>query len=188
MKIKKGNNRIVFTFPKLGFVIKLPVINWFKAFKPVLTWKVGGIKSRRMLIRYFQWPVEASEGFKNYLFRGFLANIAEYKFYKKTKHSFLKPTYFSLFGLFNIQKYGPLCELGEIDFWCQLYALTDGDVFADGHHFASPHNFSLEDKLQMLDYGSKRTHKVIIEHGDNILKNFDPSYSWDVEKEKIEYS
>ncbi|MDD2680746.1 MAG: hypothetical protein PHE20_01430 [Patescibacteria group bacterium] len=186
MKIKKGNNRIVFTFPFLGIVIKFPIINLFRVFKTVFTGRVEGIRNKKLFKRYFEWSVHDPNSFKYALFRGLLANWSEFRFYRNTKNPFLTPTYFSLLGFVNIQKHGRECQLLQADLWCQLFALTGGKVFDDAHHFSEPHNFCLQkDKLQIFDYGSSRTHKVILEYGEKIVENFNASYCWEEEKKKI---
>jgi hypothetical protein len=64
--------------------------------------------------------------------------------------------------------------------------LTKGDVLWDPHHFENPSNFCFHDgKLLMLDYGSRKGHSVIINHGERIIKLFDPKYSWKEEKNKL---
>jgi hypothetical protein len=128
-------------------------------------------------------PSDCTYGYKNWLFGGIMANWREFVFFHKTKHPFLLPTRFSFFGLFNIQTAGEPCLIKYVDLWCQLYELTDGKVFADSHHFENPNNFCFNGGvLRMLDYGSKRTHKVIADFGEKILKSFDPKYDWEEKK------
>lgn len=186
MKVKKGQTRIVFLFPLIGIVIKIPIIRIFRAISPFF-YLTPSLRGRRLKFfkKYVGYPVDAGE-FKWSLFDGICCNTNEYWFYKRTKNIFLQPTYFCLFGFLNIQKYGKVCELGETDFWCQLYELTNGRVFDSPHHFANPNNFCFcNGELRILDYGNCRTHGVILQYGEKIIKSFNPAYSWEEEKKKF---
>lgn len=184
MKFRHGRYRFVFAFPLLGIAIKFPVIRLFS-----VAWNI--IKHLAHLRVKYVWheamiEVDCYYGYRNWLFGGIVANWREFVFFRKTKHSFLQPTYFSLFGLFNIQKVAEPCQLQAVDLWCQLYELTNGKVFADSHHFENPDNFCLAGGvLRILDYGSKRTHGVITEFGDKILNSFDPKFDWEEKKKAI---
>ena len=95
------------------------------------------------------------------------------------------PTYFSFFGLFNIQKRGKLLDVNRKDLFQQLYDLTNGEVFDDSHAFANPANFCLQNgKLVMIDY-SKKSRNVLIKYGEKIQQEFNLSYSWEEEYKKL---
>ncbi len=189
MQIKKGQDRIVFIFPLIGIVIKFPIIHFFRVFRRTYCVLRGDGKNKKekweWIKEHLTYPIEAYFGFKGLLFRGLVANWREFWFYLKTRHSFLQPTYFSLFGLLNIQRYDEPCRLQNVDLWCQLYEMTNGQVFDDSHHFENPHNFCFHNgKLRMLDYGSRRTWGVISNYGAKIIEHFNPAYSWEEEKKK----
>ena len=165
MKIKKGTDRIVVAFPLLGIVVKIPIIHFIRLFS-VLTTEKGEFP-----LYWKYWKMK--------IFSGLISNWNEFRFYWRTRNPFLQPTYFSIFGLLNIQRYGEPCNLQIVDLWCQLHELTDGSVFDDSHHFANPNNFCFyKGKLRISDYGSQRSHRVIMKYGERIFKFFDPAYSW----------
>ena len=168
MKIAKGKWRIVFVFPWFGIVIKIPVIRFYEGIKPFLKpkeWK--RLKGRTVLLKLmikYRRP---------FLFGGLVNNWNEFWFYLKTRNPFLQPTYFSFFGLFNIQRYGEPCNLPIIDLWKCLYKITNGEVFEDSHTFGDPNNFCFYNgKLRIVDYGSRRTHPVIRRYGKRIIELF----------------
>lgn len=192
MQIKIGSDRIVFVLPKLGFVIKLPIFHLFE----IIEHHYYLIKDRNKYIkggfnklfkRYFKTSMGYRMGFKGAVLGGMHANWLEYLFWKRTRNPFLRPTYFSLFGLINIQKYGNLCRLDEIDFLIQLRILTKDKIYDNPHHFSNPGNYVLENKkLQITDYGSRRDYGVIVRYGKKIVAEFNPSYSWVEEKKKLQ--
>ena len=183
MQTRKGNDRIVFIFPRIKLVIKIPFIHLFLAFSPFFKKEDRKVE---YLKNYFTYPLECYGGFKRLMFKGIVDNWNECYFYWKTKNPFLQPTYFSLFGILNVQLYGNSCNLKTVDLWCQLYELTEGKVFDDSHHFANENNFCFhKEKLRMLDYGSKRTHNVIKQYGKKIVELFNNNYCWEVEKLKF---
>ena len=184
MQIIKGRDRIVFIFPLLGIAVKFPVIHFFAAIKPFF-YRFPKGKRGKYLKRHVFRSSESNLGVKGLLFKGVFANWCEFWLYLKTQNTFLQPTYFSLFGLLNIQRHGELCRLKEINLWCQLSELTNGKVFDDPHHFSNPRNFCLcGRKLRIFDYGSCRSHDVIIQYGAKIVDFFNPMYCWEEEENK----
>jgi len=184
MNIKIGQRRVVIIISVLGVVIKLPIIHLLRDIgmvcKHIVHWRIGAIISECAM------PIDCRFGYKNHLFGGIVDNWREFVFFRKTKHPFLLPTYFSFFGLLNIQRAGEPCQLKDVDLWCQLYELTDGKVFDDSHHFENPANFVLEGRrLRMIDYGSIRTHGVITQYGKKIVETFDPSFDWEEKKKAL---
>lgn len=186
MEIRTGETRIVVLLPLLGLAIKFPKIHPFKAFG--LFRQLMKRDNRWELLRkYWKFPPRAVGAFKYLLTRGILCNWQEFKFYSQTRNPLLHPTYFSLFGLLNIQAIGQPCGLKDVDLWCQLYELTEGKVFEDSHCFANPRNFCLSSgKLKITDYGSEGSQNVILAYGQKIYDLFDSSYCW--EKEKLKHS
>ena len=184
MKIVKGESRLVVVFPELGIVIKFPIIHLAIGFR--VFWDDLSRKGNRLHDELFRYTIEMYGSLKRLLFKGVVDNWRECRFYKKTRHSFCQPTYFSLFGFLNIQRFAHTCTLQEIDLWCQLHELTKGAVFKDSHHFINPDNFCLNGgMLRILDYGGVRTQEVVREFGDNILQNFNLNYSWEERKKEL---
>lgn len=72
----------------------------------------------------------------------------------------------------------PPLSLDRLDFLCQIDRLIGDAVNKDSHHFFNLANFGLTDtgKLKILDYGSPQTQEIIVESGDEIVRNFDPKF------------
>jgi len=183
MQVKKGQDRIVILFPWIGIAVKFPIVHFWR----VVCLLCYDIKRGNWdcLKKNWEWPIEARSGFKGLLFRGLATNWGEFRFYRSTHNPFLQPTYLS-FGFVNIQRYDEPCKLKNVDLWCQLYELTNGDVFADSHHFENPRNFCFNNgMLRILDYGSRRSQGVISKHGARIVEVFNSAYDWEEEKAKL---
>ena len=166
MQVKTGSDRVVFLFPALGIAVKFPIIHF------VVAWELlfGGLKK-------YGWKLIG--GVLNLLFRGLADNWMEVWFYVRTRNPFLQPTYFSLFGIFTVQRYGKPCPFRDIDLKHQLEELTDGRAREDGHHFFDSQNFTFsQGALRMIDYGNKRARGVIADYGVRISKRFNPTYEW----------
>lgn len=110
------------------------------------------------------------------LFAGIMANLHEWKFYRKTKNPFTMPTYFSFFGLFNIQKRGEtvnFCERDELrSYVCQNIEEED-QLFCDEHTLSSVDNYCLDNEhLKLVDYGNRQVAEFLIINGENLYNNF----------------
>ena len=178
MEFKKGRYRFVIVFPSIGVAIKLPIIRLGETLKEltraIKRLDFGGIKvSTRISI-----DQGGIVGYKHYLFGGFFFNWREFLFFLKTRHPFLQPTYFSFFGLFNVQKADKPCPVNRNEFRAQLRKITNNRAGWDSHHFTNPDNFCLHSsRLRMCDYGSKGTQEIITEHGQKIYESFDPNFN-----------
>ncbi|MDD4901932.1 MAG: hypothetical protein PHE24_02240, partial [Patescibacteria group bacterium] len=74
------------------------------------------------------------------------------------------------------QKFGQLYGGNWRAMWRQFLDLTGDEVLDDGHHFENRENFCLhQDKLRILDYGSRATQKIVAQYGEKIHNNFDPN-------------
>jgi len=182
MKIKKGTTRIAWLIPFFGIVIKFPVIKPKEFFiclrDGFRNWEYMKIQLRAPIGR-------GIPKFKDCLFWGIKCNWQEFCFYIRTRNIFLQPTYFSLFGLVNIQRLGKPCKFTTTDLWCQLHELTNGKVWAHSHHFAEPDNFCFDGTLRIVDYGDKRTQGVVSECGLKIVNEFDPTYNREEKKKAL---
>ena len=181
IKIKRGQTRIVLIIGN-WFVIKLPIIY----LRAGLNNAFGSIKRGHFIsheIKKYNYLISGSV--KRYLLAGLINNWKEFRFYKKSKLPILMPTYFSFFGLFNIQKAGQPISIKSVDLWCQLYGLTNGRIFDDSHTFNDPTNFCIErGRLKIIDYGEE-VHAVLTKYGYKIFNEFDFSYDWKIEKQKL---
>ncbi|MCU0679191.1 MAG: hypothetical protein MUC28_01950 [Planctomycetes bacterium] len=104
-------------------------------------------------------------------------NWSEFTFCLKNKTPFLLRTYFSFFGIFNIQiqKFGESIEMREGAMFVQFNLLTNQDVWhlADEHTFANKENFCKSDgHIRIRDYGGKNTQAIIQKYGNKIYENF----------------
>lgn len=169
MKIVRGNTRTVLIFE--NFVVKFPQMHLRKTYKLL-----------RMMPCY-QWPliwgnsIYSGDSIRRNLFRGIVVNWKEFSFYCSTQSLFLVPTYFSLFGLLNVQKRVKITKINSTNLWVQLSILTGDRLWCDSHSFDNSSNFGEEDgRLVMVDYGSPRIHDLLREYGDKIFKDFDLNY------------
>lgn len=133
-------------------------------------------KSKQLSLKVLPKRAYETFGIRYSLFGGIMANWNEYLFYQKTRNPFLMPTYFSLFGLINIQK-----KSRKIDFWSHedvwLYvcrnSINENQPFCDSHSFDEIENFGLDgDKLRMHDYGSRHIREFLRLNGENLFNNF----------------
>ena len=181
MQIKKGQNRIVLLFPSVKIVIKVPIIHLLTVIHSIFInrrrrdWKFLRINITSPLCGKYR----GYRGYRAYLFLGIVCNWNEFWFFWKTRNFFLQPTYFSFFGLFNIQKLGIKCAVTRVNLWDQLKIISDKLVEKDYHHFSVPKNFTLDKgKLRILDYGDQKTQEIILECGKKIFNEFNPNYDW----------
>lgn len=182
VQVQKGGNRIVFIFPLVRIVIKLPIIYLVAGIHTLLY----ELKEGCLWSHWRDYTVEHYGTLKRLLCKGIVDNWREFQFYTKTHHPFLQPSYFSFLGLINVQRLGQPCTIKSTDLWCQLYELTQGAVFKNSHCFANPDNFCFQDgSIRIFDYGDPRTQEVIREFGAKIMKDFDPRYSWEERKKQL---
>lgn len=179
MRIFIGETRRVVTLESFGIVIKLP-----RVYVRGSIWSLcNSASSLKFLWSNLWWSSEIHSSVRWFLFRGISHNWHEYRFWRKTRNPFLQPTYFSLLGLINIQKFGQICVLKDIDVWCQLQEITELGCHPDGHTFERAENFVMEnDEIRIVDYGSPGAREIVTKHGDNISRLFDPTYSWEERK------
>lgn len=162
MQIKHGTNRVALLIPSLGLAIKFPRI-----FATML-WKQlyhGYLKRRDWggLWWFLTAPANKMCSFRYFLFRGLLDNLSEFRFYLKTRNKFAWPTYFSLVGIFNIQKLGKVLPFDEVyDVYHAIIGIAGSDV-RDAHCFGESDNYcrGSDGKLYLLDYASLNSQLVL---------------------------
>lgn len=188
MQFKKGTSRYVLILPFLGIVIKFPIIHIDYIFNMFLSClRAERVFGRlRLFIRsFYAYDIRAYGSAKRFLFLGIFSNWREFCFFLDEQNDFCVPTYFSLFGFLNIQKYANgKCEFDDSALWGQLYHWTDRDIWHNPHHFSNTDNFCVENgKLMILDYGCVETHYVLRKYGERIHQNFNPKIiNWDYSK------
>jgi len=179
MHIKRGTSRLVICLPKLGLVIKVPLARPFVFVGHVINSINRGRQSKNIKKR-LKWAVwlgkdtDVVDNIRYTLLNGTYQNWQEYRLWRCTRSSFLEPTFCSLLGLINVQKYGEqLTGISKVALWSQLLELSNQAVWSNGHHFANPDNFSFrEGVIRMLDYGGHGMEYVVVEHGENIARHF----------------
>jgi hypothetical protein len=123
------------------------------------------------------FPIGSLGSVRRLLLKGVVDNWREWRFWVNHKHPVCQPTYFSFFGIFNVQALSEPCTMKNANLWAHLFVLTGGAVFKDGHHFADNRNFGFcAGQIRMLDYASTGSQEVITQYGDTIVKRFDPSF------------
>lgn len=194
MHIAHGDHRRVIAIPRFGIVIKLPQKTadhqketrkkeWrhflrellLPLRKPsVLRHPYGAwIHWVRIGARYV-WAANCACSF----WCGIVENWSEFCFYRRAttlESMLLVPTYLSLFGLCNIQRYAKPCVL-EWRVVSRLFDRLIGDhTHADGHHFQNPGNFTGLERgyVTMLDYGSSKVQRILSEQAPALLQPFD---------------
>ena len=153
MITESGRTRWVVALPSLGIVLKFAIFRWCRF--PGQT-----------------WPQTFSDGW--------LANLRERRFYRRTHHPFCWPTWFSLFGLVNIQ---PMASSMPVRFSWRFflaffpdYQTFEDALWPDHHAFNDRVNFCIDDEgyIRMLDYGSAAAGEVIKTHGHLLHRPFTP--------------
>ena len=167
MTVKRGKTRIVIVLGKIA--IKLPRLYLLPLLRSFI-WHIN--KSRKTLKLFLKRELP------RYLLRGIICNWIEFTFYENSRLHILAATYFSLFGLINIQSAeGVPLEMEDVDLWVQLFGLTNEAVWGDSHAFAESDNFIVANgKIQMVDYGSRNTQKVLLKWGNKMQDNFNLSF------------
>lgn len=173
-------------------VIKIARIYFFKAVHTFLYFLFNYGINKKLGIKYHfkNYTYEQYGTIQRLLFSGIMTNFYENKIYKRTKSKFLMPTYFSFFGLINIQKAGFKTSIKKPEnLWCQFFYITKTNLWKYGfnkHHFANPDNFcKLNKKLVVVDYGDKRNYHFILKFGEKIYNEFDFNFDWEKEKNKL---
>lgn len=111
-----------------------------------------------------------------FLLAGIMANLQEWRFYRKTKNIFVMPTYFSFLGIINIQKRGSrICFWDDVGVRCYIHKNCQNSLqlFCDGHTLSNIDNFCLDGKnFRMVDYGSRYIESFLEVNGKNLYENF----------------
>ncbi len=173
MITKKGRYRFVVISPLLGLAFKFPILHPLKAFR--LAWRLVQQKDYKYLWIMITWPINSPDirGYGDLMFGAIWVNWSEFMFFWKTRHPFLQPTYFSFFGLLNIQKAGAPCVIKEKVLCDALYDIAGETIFDDPHHLTSPGNYCFDNgKFRIIDYGSKMTYRMILESGEKVMAFF----------------
>lgn len=186
--IEIGETRIVIILPFLGIVIKIARIRLISCFKIHRRYFFGKdfapeYKPYRQRLRMLRdrW---SRASYYNYsprwhLFAGSMSNLREYRLSRKLDQlNLLAPTFFSLWGLVNIQAYTkrpPQDPERHMRIWKGLLDISERDFFKDAHHWAdeTEGNIGLwRGYLVMHDYGGFFTGPILKRHGKKIKEVF----------------
>jgi len=182
MEIHHGSHRLVVAFPHYGIAIKIAKIRPWSAIKSLASNFNGYLKGYYKLsglitlwwLQLFGFKSEGLHTAKSALFMGILDNWREFFYYRRTRNPFLQPTWISLFGFINIQRYGRPCDEACGDLYKSMYYLSERMIATDGHHFNDNRNFTLvSGHLRILDYGGRNTQQIISRYGRKIWSEFD---------------
>lgn len=188
--IATGESRRVIAIPQLGLAFKFArfycgsaIDIWSSGWTRHKMYKLGkkhGVSFKEFLReQLFERTSEHSWCLKSALGAGVMANWRERKFYKNSELSFrplLQPTFFSFFGLFNIQKYGKPADIQKDSepIYHAFYPIAGQDLLKDGHHWVNGSNFHLTpDGPRLLDYGNTATQLIVKKHGSELYARFD---------------
>jgi len=182
--IKIGREKIVLLMPKLGIVVKLPRIRFVGVIKSVIHNLLKG-DWLRLKTHFKRAPTIPEFSYWYPILSGIVTNFSEFWYYATTWNPFLQPTYFSLFGLINIQRYGEPCTMPQQEFRNELERIVGQKYMWDSHHFINPANFCLtvgkmrekdseisRVRLRMHDYGTPRSQAVVTICGYYIYREF----------------
>lgn len=186
----KGSSRFVLAVPQLGLVFKFPRIPFADAWAKLRSAKSrhrrfrlgreGGEPFLKFLQReFFEYRVEHFASLKRTLCKGIVDNWRERKYYKRSdseRRKLLQPTYLSLLGLVNIQKYGkPMSCSSPGELYNAYFEVVGPPLNKDGHHFYNDDNFHhTGSSIRLLDYGSLATQQVLTDYSSEILRRFVP--------------
>ena len=162
MIIKHGTYRMALIFD--SFVIKIAKVHALLAIIKLISWAKKG-----RLRQNFSLSFGSFNGPREWLVKGILENWHEFSFCIFEDNRFIMPTYFSFFGLFNIQKRGSLSKISLRDL-DRLFLPILGKKFYRSHHWSNPDNFVLDEfgHITMCDYGSPKTKQEVSCHVDEL--------------------
>lgn len=165
-----GTSRIVILIPFMGIAVKLPIIRVNMLLEAIWA-DVSRYKFKRSW-KTITGELEYPFSLRWCLFTGIVANIEEFRFWKRTRHDFVWATQSSFFGLANIQRLGKRCGYTSKEVWIALHKIAGDDLFEDNHCFAESTNFCIgkDGKLKLLDYGSLGSQKVVLQYGSEFAK------------------
>lgn len=165
----------MFVFPKLNFVIKIPHISFSLLYLAIRLFLKNDSRDK------------VRESIKNLICGGIRENKVENNFWKKNRYNFLAPTFFSFFGILNVQKYADINSL--LNFVWQI-RISPGDIILDffskegkasgwlKHSFKNVENFGFSNgKVLILDYGEKKIISILQKYGEKAFQKINEKFS-----------
>lgn len=179
--ISSGDDRRVIAIPHMNVVLKVARIHWWYA----LDFIIYAFKTHQPRGKLHEWwrhqidesTTEHNSCLKRFLFGGICANWRERRFYKERPDlKILQPTYFSLLGFLNVQRYGiPIDDAESTSVYHAFYPIAGQDLIRDSHHWVHGPNFHLtpESRPKILDYGGTKTQMILTKYGNALHDRFD---------------
>jgi len=186
MYIAQGHRRIVLVIPRLGIVLKFPIIR-INVFLSDGLFVIKRRNFRNFIKWLFVYTPDQYFGARNRLFGGIVDNQREYWLSTYYPMQIIQPTYFSFFGLINIQKAGePLDQTEATDFFSFLLQYVKDKhedyrlLFSLGHHIEIV-NFCTnnDDSIRIVDYGNPRLWWYLMLYGDQIIEDYKAIFKHD---------
>jgi hypothetical protein len=181
MEIKAGTSRIVLLIPTLKIAVKFANPYIWQAVKTTygffaqIPTKAPQDWARWFKIHWTYNPKRQILSIPQMLFQGVFENWSEFWFCQQARNPMAQPTYFSFFGLINIQAISKPCMVNEREFRQYMeHFLGSKEFYSDSHHFSRLKNFGLRHgRLIMVDYGTRQTQDVLRKHGTRMSQEFD---------------
>lgn len=172
MQIKYGTSRIVLLLPMLGLAIKFPRVYARIAFGNM--WDF--VRNRQwsdLYAFFFEYDYEQTS-FSYFILKGFIDNLSERRFYRRTRNSYAWPTFFSLYGALNIQILGNTLGRESKSIYKKIYSIVGQNIIRDGHCFENGENFcrSKDGNVYLLDYASRTSQEILSKHGEELRSAF----------------
>ncbi len=182
-QVSKGQSRVVVAIPSWGIAIKFARIRSKVVtayFQDVSYYTREMYPNPDPAVRALFWETMtlASRRCIRQTFGGIIDNWNERSLYKHTNtlhRLVLQPTYLSVCGLVNIQRYGKPGDVSESEsIFYAFYRIAGQALVHDSHHWIKAANFHLTpDGPKLLDYGSEETQKIVSNHGVAFYRDFD---------------
>lgn len=175
MEIRYGEHRAVIVIPSHGIVLKFPRM-YVASCVYVLRMRVRGksLKEALMIIlTSVRWSSDFAFSPRRLLFKGFIDNWREWRFWRRTRHAILAPTILWLPWV-SVQRYAnPLPIRDGKELRRRFSDILGEKIHLDGHHFRNPDNFGTADgHLAVCDYASLKTQELLTEFGEELIRSF----------------
>ena len=172
MKRIEGNTRWVLVFKYI--IVKVAKIDYKRA---IMLSK--SLYKEGLLYEFLTYEIDMYSTPQFFLMKGIVANWREFIRFWRLRSRFLQPTYFSFFGLINIQKKGVVLQMSDEKCFAQLERIIGDDIWISPHTFGSSQNFCVtgSGKLRVLDYGASLSFDLFLRKwGDSIYDEFNINF------------
>lgn len=181
----RGRTRNVVLVYPLKIAVKFPRFDFFAGVKALLKILLLRLSGKKAHFKYdVKWVLHgdherAAPMSLSYLwFRGLIANMNERSFYRSDRlNPLLVPTYFSLYGIFNIQPLVIPLKQYNLKIWESCRSRTDSidEINSFNTHTWDSGNFTQrkDGTIALYDYGSSKAWPLVKKYGrrfTNILK------------------